>query len=122
VATAGASAVDPGLLAEAGAGAGEAVRCDPHGVAQNARAVADALAACAAERGAAVIVVGSRGQSARREILLGSVAMAALHQAPRGVRVVPDPHRFARGSGPTRRVGRAGNTSAAGDRPLFEPC
>jgi nucleotide-binding universal stress UspA family protein len=96
VATAGTSAVDPGLLAEAGAGAAEAVQLDPRGVAQSARAVADALAVCAAERNAAVIVVGSRGQSARREILLGSVAMAVLHHAHRPVLVVPDPHRFAR--------------------------
>ena len=96
VATAGPSAAEPALLAEAGAGAAEAVRVDPRGVAQSGRAVADALAACAAERRAAVIVVGSRGQSAGREILLGSVAMAALHHAHRPVMVVPDPHRFAR--------------------------
>ena len=96
VATAGMSAVDSELLAEAGAGAAEAVRLDPRGVAQNARAVAEALAACAVERGAAVIVVGSRGQSAHRSILLGSVALAALHHAHRPVLVVPDPHRFAR--------------------------
>lgn len=96
VATVGTSAVDPGSLAEAGAGAAEAVRLDSHGLAQHARAVADALGACAAERAAAVIVVGSRGQSVRREILLGSVAVAALHHAHRPVVVVPDPDRFAR--------------------------
>ena len=38
---------------------------------------------------AAVLVVGSRGRSALREILLGSVAMAALHHSPRPVVVVP---------------------------------
>jgi nucleotide-binding universal stress UspA family protein len=41
-----------------------------------------------------VIVVGSRGRSARREILLGSVAMATLHRAHRPVLVVPDLRRF----------------------------
>ena len=96
VATAGTRAVDPELLGEAGIGAAEAVRLDPHGVAHGARAVADALAACAVERTAAVIVVGSRGQSTHRAILLGSVAIATLHHAHRPVLVVPDPHRFAR--------------------------
>jgi nucleotide-binding universal stress UspA family protein len=52
-------------------------------------AVADALVRCAAERGAAGIVVGSRGQSAVRELLLGSVAMGVLHHAHRPVLVVP---------------------------------
>ena len=94
VATAGTDIDGSGL--PAGAGAAELVRVAPRGVAQSARAVADALAACAAERGAAVIVVGSRGQSARREILLGSVAMATLHHAHRPVLVVPDPHRLER--------------------------
>jgi nucleotide-binding universal stress UspA family protein len=93
VATAGAD--DLRLPAEASAGAAEVVRVDPRGMSQSARAVADALTACAAERGAAVIVVGSRGQSAGRQILLGSVAMATLHHAHRPVLVVPDPQRFA---------------------------
>jgi nucleotide-binding universal stress UspA family protein len=75
---------------EAGVGDAETVTLAPHGAVQNARAVADALAAAAAERDAAVIVVGSRGQSARREILLGSVAMATLHHGQRPVLVVPD--------------------------------
>jgi nucleotide-binding universal stress UspA family protein len=94
VATAGTDSVDEALSAEAGVVGAEVVRVDPRGVAQSARAVADALAACASERGAAVIVVGSRGRSARREILLGSVAMATLHHAHRPVLVVPDAHRF----------------------------
>jgi nucleotide-binding universal stress UspA family protein len=55
----------------------------------HARAVADALAAYARQRGAAVIVVGSRGRSTAREILLGSVARATLHHAHRPVIVVP---------------------------------
>lgn len=62
-----------------------------------ARGVADALARLAVERGAALIVVGSRGRSAWREILLGSVAMAVLHRAERPVLVVPSGDRFARG-------------------------
>ena len=60
------------------------------GVAENARAVADALVRRAQEVGAAAIVVGSRGRTAVREIMLGSVAMAVLHHADRPVLVVPD--------------------------------
>jgi nucleotide-binding universal stress UspA family protein len=41
------------------------------------RAVAEALVGTAADQNAATVVVGSRGRSAAREILLGSVAMAA---------------------------------------------
>lgn len=55
----------------------------------HARAVAEALAAYARQREAAVLVVGSRGRSAAREILLGSVARATLHHAHRPVIVVP---------------------------------
>lgn len=62
------------------------------------RAVAEALTAVAAEQHAAAIVVGSRGRSAVREILLGSVAMATLHQSPCPVVVVP--HRAAAGHQP----------------------
>jgi nucleotide-binding universal stress UspA family protein len=53
------------------------------------RSVAGALAACARSRAAAILVVGSRGRSAVREILLGSVAMATLHHAYRPVLVAP---------------------------------
>ncbi len=53
------------------------------------RAVADQLEACAEQRGAAAIVVGSRGRNALRELLLGSVAMATLHHARRPVVIVP---------------------------------
>ena len=35
------------------------------------------------------MVVGSRGRTAVRKILLGSVAMATLHRAHRPVHVVP---------------------------------
>jgi nucleotide-binding universal stress UspA family protein len=55
------------------------------------RATADALAEEAAARGAGVIVVGSRGRSRIREVLLGSVARAVLHHAHRPVLVVPPP-------------------------------
>jgi nucleotide-binding universal stress UspA family protein len=71
----------------------EPVAVEPVGRRGGARGVADALAQCAADRGAGVIAVGSRGQSARRELLLGSVAMAVLHRAPRPVLVVPGPER-----------------------------
>nr|WP_041832289.1 universal stress protein [Actinoplanes sp. N902-109] len=53
------------------------------------RGVAEALTGLAAEHAAAAVVVGSRGRSAVREILLGSVAMATLHRSPRPVLVVP---------------------------------
>ncbi|CAA0127058.1 Universal stress protein/MSMEI_3859 [Mycolicibacterium vanbaalenii] len=54
-----------------------------------AHACADALISAARDHDAAVIVVGSRGRSAARKILLGSVAMATLHNAERPVMVVP---------------------------------
>jgi nucleotide-binding universal stress UspA family protein len=53
------------------------------------RAVAGALAKCARDRGAAVVVVGSRGRSAVEEIVLGSVAIATVHHAYRPVLVAP---------------------------------
>lgn len=53
------------------------------------RAIAQQLDACATERGAAAIVVGSRGRSVVRELLLGSVAKATLHNVRRPVVVVP---------------------------------
>jgi nucleotide-binding universal stress UspA family protein len=52
-------------------------------------AVADALNAFANDRDVAVLVVGSRGRSATREILLGSVAKTILDNAVRPVIVVP---------------------------------
>jgi nucleotide-binding universal stress UspA family protein len=51
-------------------------------------ATSDALIACADEHDAAVLVVGSRGRSAAREILLGSVAMFTVHHSHRPVMVV----------------------------------
>ncbi len=67
-------------------GAAETVVLD---AARGPRAVADALAAFAVERNAALIVVGSRGRSAWRKIVLGSVAVAVLRQAERPVLTVP---------------------------------
>jgi nucleotide-binding universal stress UspA family protein len=52
------------------------------------RAVAAALGRLAGERSAALVVVGSRGRSALREIVLGSAAMATLHHTQRPVLVV----------------------------------
>lgn len=64
------------------------VSVDPgHGF--HARAVSDALIDAASDRDAAVLVVGARGRSAAREILLGSVAMGILHHSHRPVMVVP---------------------------------
>jgi len=70
-----------------------------HGLASGGRRVADTLAAFAAERAAAVVVVGSRGRSAARKILLGSAAMATVHHAERPVLVVPGGDRFAPSGG-----------------------
>ncbi|CAN3127398.1 universal stress protein [Mycobacterium sp. smrl_JER01] len=52
------------------------------------RAIADEVIRCGDRRDAAVLAVGSRGRSAAREILLGSVAMATLHRSQRPVLVV----------------------------------
>jgi nucleotide-binding universal stress UspA family protein len=57
------------------------------------RGVAASMVAAAADHGAAVVVVGSRGRSAAREIILGSVAMSTLHNSHRPVMVVPGPSR-----------------------------
>lgn len=69
------------------------IRIPLRGRAGSARAVAATLREVAEERGAAAIVVGSRGRSASRELLLGSVAKAVLHHAHRPVLVVPAPSR-----------------------------
>lgn len=53
--------------------------------------VAARLDAEAAARDAALLVVGSRGRSSLRELVLGSTAMAVLHHAHRPVLVVPSP-------------------------------
>jgi nucleotide-binding universal stress UspA family protein len=92
-----AAAVADGSASAAGAEAAgvETVVLDTGRPARGARAVADALAGFAAQRGAALIIVGSRGRSAWREILLGSVAMAVLHHAERPVLTVPGADRFA---------------------------
>lgn len=52
------------------------------------RATADALIDYTDRRDAAVLVVGSRGRSAVREVLLGSVAAAAVNRSHRPVLVV----------------------------------
>jgi nucleotide-binding universal stress UspA family protein len=69
--------------------AGETVVLDVGPPARGPGAVAEALAGFAAERKAALIVVGSRGRSAWRRIMLGSVATAVLHHAERPVLTVP---------------------------------
>ena len=55
------------------------------------RAVAEQLDTHASERAAAAIVVGSRGRGAMRELLLGSVAKATLHNVRRPIIVAPKP-------------------------------
>jgi nucleotide-binding universal stress UspA family protein len=49
-----------------------------------------ALVAAAAAAGAAAVVVGSRGRSAVRELLMGSVAISVLHAARGPVLVLPN--------------------------------
>ena len=53
------------------------------------RAVAEGLVRHGRAIGAAAIVVGSRGRSAAREIMLGSAAIAVLHHTDRPAIVVP---------------------------------
>ena len=89
VATAGGGdgqAPEPRDLTEAGAPEAEIVAIEAR---RGEHGTADALVHCAAQRRAGAVVVGSRGRSAAREILLGSVAMAVLHRAHRPVLVVP---------------------------------
>jgi nucleotide-binding universal stress UspA family protein len=91
----GASVVDEGASGEVAEGAAvETFVLDAGLSGRGARGVADALARFAAERAAALIVVGSRGRSAWREILLGSVAMAVLRRAEQPVLAVPTADRF----------------------------
>ena len=71
---------------------GEVTRLERRG--PGAGGVAAALGEYAAEQGAGVVVVGSRGQSTAREVLLGSVVRALLHQAQRPVLVIPPEQRF----------------------------
>ncbi|MDY6995653.1 MAG: universal stress protein [Actinomycetota bacterium] len=52
------------------------------------RVTADVLIECADEHDAAALVVGSRGRSTVRELVLGSVARAAVHRSHRPVLVV----------------------------------
>lgn len=72
-----------------GAGDDTTVRIPVRGRPGSARAIASALGEYATDRGAAAIVVGSRGRSAGRELLVGSVAKAVLHHSHRPVVVVP---------------------------------
>lgn len=58
---------------------------------RSSRSVAERLDRLADECAAAAIVVGSRGRGAMRELLLGSVAKATLHNVQRPVLVAPGP-------------------------------
>jgi len=82
------TAPEPADIPEAVGGKVTLVHLDsPHR--GSSSAVAEALVTYARSQAAAVLVVGSRGRSAVREILLGSVAMATLHHSHRPVLVVP---------------------------------
>jgi nucleotide-binding universal stress UspA family protein len=52
--------------------------------------IAEALCDLAEERDATLVVVGRRGQSRLKEVVLGSVSNAAVHDCRRPVLVVPD--------------------------------
>ncbi|OBG84018.1 universal stress protein [Mycobacterium sp. NS-7484] len=67
----------------------EGARRVPRFRGSGAGATADALVASAEEQRAAVVVVGSRGRSALKKVLLGSVAAATLQRTYRPVLVVP---------------------------------
>ena len=83
-----AQAAELGELEIAGAPGAEIVvlEQDVHGE----RRAAAALVRYAQNAGAAALVLGTRGQSLQRDLLLGSVAMGVLHTAHRPVLVVPD--------------------------------
>lgn len=83
----GAESAAADALAASGRNDGEVVGLQPRG--PGARGVADAIDDCAFDHGAAVVVCGSRGRSAARELLTGSVAMALLHRVHRPTIVVP---------------------------------
>lgn len=68
-------------------GPADAVSVRAHG--WGPRAIAEALDAEAAARKAGVVVVGSRGRSTLRQVVLGSTAVAVLHHAHRPVLVAP---------------------------------
>ncbi|MDD7938472.1 universal stress protein [Actinomycetospora lutea] len=82
------------VVVHVGAGSGVAEAGPPDAVAvtghgRGARAIAAALDAEAVARDAGVVVVGTRGRTALREVVLGSAAMAVLHHVHRPVLVVP---------------------------------
>ncbi|ORB85388.1 universal stress protein [Mycobacterium kansasii] len=63
-----------------------------------ARAVSEALVAAADDHNAALVVVGSRGRSGARDVVLGSVAVGTVHHSHRPVMVVPGGWEVAAGS------------------------
>lgn len=95
----GADADRPPQLTAGAAGVKTVAAPEPSPVAGRGRGVARALTDTGRRHGAGVIVVGSRGRSALREILLGSTAKAVLHHADRPVLVVPQDKNAAPGPG-----------------------
>ncbi|AQA01732.1 universal stress protein [Mycobacterium sp. MS1601] len=81
--------VSDGSGAEATAADGVRVVTTAPSRGRGAGATADALIASADEHGAAALVVGSRGRTGLKRVLLGSVAKSLLHTTYRPVVVVP---------------------------------
>jgi nucleotide-binding universal stress UspA family protein len=77
--------------------------------------VADALRAEAHEFAAGLLVVGRRGRSAARRLLMGGVSERLLHTAPCPLVVVPPPHTRAPGWPPNSSVGTSSAPRSPGD-------
>jgi nucleotide-binding universal stress UspA family protein len=103
-------------------------------VVETHESVADAIVELAEERRARAVVVGSRGLSGVRSMLLGSVSRAVADSAHRPVLVIPPPVRAeapARGSGQepqritpdeaARLAGRTGATERPGEPSTTPP-
>lgn len=77
--------------ATAGAARATAAGLEATAAQQRGGSIANSIIEFAAEHDADAIVLGSRGRSAAKSILLGSVSHAVLNHAGRAVLVVPSP-------------------------------
>ena len=86
----GADPGGPPPVTEGGRAPKSVTVAEPPAAPGRGRAIARALVDAGRRHGAGVVVVGSRGRSALRELLLGSTALAVLHHAHLPVLVVPN--------------------------------